>query len=79
MSFFNLTGCVCSIVQMGCYGIGVSRILAAALEYGCAYQSDRLVWPHAIAPYPICIAPMTQVHMLIAILLGSAVIVFYGE
>lgn len=45
---------------MGCFGIGVSRILAAVLESGCAHQSDRLVWPRAIAPYQICIAPMTQ-------------------
>lgn len=53
-----------SIVQMGCYGIGVSRILAAAIEYGCAHQSERLVWPRPIVPYPICIAPMTQVWKL---------------
>lgn len=45
---------------MGCYGIGVSRILAAVIEYGCTHQSKKLVWPPAIAPYPICIAPMTQ-------------------
>lgn len=49
-----------SVVQMGCYGIGVSRVLAAAVEYGCKHQSEKLVWPRAIAPYPICIAPMSQ-------------------
>ena len=55
----------CSTVQMGCYGIGVSRILAAAVEYGCAHQSESLVWPRAIAPYTICVTPMANVCRLI--------------
>lgn len=38
---------------MGCFGIGVSRILAAAVELG---HDDRgIVWPAAIAPFRVCI------------------------
>ena len=48
---------------MGCYGIGVSRLLAAVLEIGCqSGASDRMVWPHPIAPYHVCILPMAQVY-----------------
>lgn len=37
---------------MGCYGLGVSRIVGASLE---AHPSDRLItWPEAIAPFTIC-------------------------
>lgn len=36
---------------MGCYGIGVSRVLAAVMEQ---HQDDRgIIWPNAIAPYAI--------------------------
>jgi prolyl-tRNA synthetase len=36
---------------MGCYGIGVNRILAAAIEQ---YADDKgIVWPRAIAPYQV--------------------------
>ncbi|KAI7872999.1 hypothetical protein BDF14DRAFT_1716514 [Spinellus fusiger] len=41
--------------QMGCYGIGVSRLLSAVAEVHC---DDRgLVWPFSIAPYRLCIIP----------------------
>ncbi|XP_068250561.1 probable proline--tRNA ligase, mitochondrial [Palaemon carinicauda] len=42
-----------SLVQMGCYGIGVSRVLAAAVE---ALSSETGIrWPWVIAPYKVCI------------------------
>ena len=41
--------------EMGCYGLGVSRILAAAIE---VLSSDHEVrWPRVIAPYQVCIIP----------------------
>lgn len=41
---------------MGCYGIGIGRILIAAIE---AYHDDRgIVWPAAIAPYSCVITPI---------------------
>jgi prolyl-tRNA synthetase len=45
--------------QMGCYGIGVSRIVAAAIEQN---HDDRgIIWPQAMAPFQIAIVPM-QLH-----------------
>jgi prolyl-tRNA synthetase len=41
---------------MGCYGIGVSRIVAAAIEQN---HDDRgMIWPPAIAPWQIALLPM---------------------
>ncbi|KAI8059858.1 hypothetical protein BC940DRAFT_264558 [Gongronella butleri] len=40
-------------VQMGCYGIGISRLLAAVAE--ARTDTRGLVWPASIAPYKICI------------------------
>ena len=34
---------------MGCYGIGVSRIIAAAIEQ--SHDSDGIIWPMSIAPF----------------------------
>lgn len=48
------------LCQMGCYGIGVSRLLQAVIEHGCSLQQERLVWPPAIAPYYVCVAPLKQ-------------------
>jgi len=43
---------------MGCYGIGVSRIVAAAIEQN---NDDRgMIWPDAIAPYQIALLPMNM-------------------
>jgi prolyl-tRNA synthetase len=43
-------------MEMGCYGIGVSRIVAAAIEQG---NDDKgIVWPLAIAPFQVAIAPI---------------------
>ena len=36
-------------LQMGCYGIGVSRLAQAAIEQ--SYDKDGIIWPVAIAPY----------------------------
>ena len=52
---------LCSPVYMGCYGIGVSRLLAAVVEHGVTLREDKLTWPLQIAPYRICIVPMAKV------------------
>ena len=49
---------------MGCFGIGVSRLLAAALEHGLSNQERRLIWPPTIAPYHICVACLAQVPIM---------------
>lgn len=41
---------------MGCYGIGVSRIVASAVESG--HDGDGIVWPLALAPYEVLIVPL---------------------
>ena len=43
-------------VIMGCYGIGLGRILAAAIE--TSHDEDGIIWPGAIAPYRIHIVPI---------------------
>ena len=36
---------------MGCYGIGVSRLVAAAIEQN--FDDKGIIWPHSIAPFDI--------------------------
>jgi len=43
-------------IIMGCYGIGVNRIVAAAVE--AAHDADGIIWPLAIAPYDVLIVPL---------------------
>jgi prolyl-tRNA synthetase len=43
-------------VIMGCYGIGVNRIVAAAVEAG--HDDNGIVWPFSLAPYHVLIAPL---------------------
>ena len=44
------------LMQMGCYGIGVTRILGAAIEQ---HHDDRgIVWPSAIAPFSVVVCPI---------------------
>jgi len=46
------------VMLMGCYGVGVSRIVAAAIEQN---HDDRgIVWPQAIAPFSVGILPMNM-------------------
>ncbi|WP_321276291.1 proline--tRNA ligase [Thiomicrorhabdus indica] len=47
------------ILEMGCYGIGVTRVVAAAIEQN--YDDRGIIWPDAIAPFQVCIVPM-QMH-----------------
>lgn len=42
-------------VEMGCYGIGVSRLLAAVLESAKASDDDGIIWPRTIAPFDAAI------------------------
>ena len=43
---------------MGCYGIGVSRIVAAAIEQH--HDEHGISWPTAMAPFEVCILPMNM-------------------
>jgi prolyl-tRNA synthetase len=44
------------LFEMGCYGIGVTRILGAAIEQG--HDARGIVWPDAIAPFTAVICPI---------------------
>lgn len=46
------------VVTMGCYGIGVTRVVAAAIEQN--YDDKGIIWPQSIAPFEIAIVPMNQ-------------------
>jgi prolyl-tRNA synthetase len=46
------------ILSMGCYGIGVSRIVAAAIEQN--HDKYGIIWPEAIAPFKVVLIPMNM-------------------
>ena len=48
-----------TVLQMGCYGIGVSRVVAAAIEQN--HDAHGIIWPEAIAPFQVALVPM-QLH-----------------
>ena len=43
-------------VTMGCYGIGVTRVVASAIEQN--FDDKGIIWPMAIAPFEVAIVPM---------------------
>jgi prolyl-tRNA synthetase len=44
------------VMPMGCYGIGVSRIVAAAIEQN--HDQNGICWPEPLAPFQVAILPM---------------------
>jgi len=46
------------VMVMGCYGIGVSRIVAAAIEQN--HDNQGITWPDALAPFQVAILGMNQ-------------------
>lgn len=46
------------ILTMGCYGVGVSRIVAAAIEQN--HDERGIIWPAAIAPFQVALLPMNM-------------------
>ena len=45
-------------MSMGCYGIGISRIVAAAIEQN--HDDKGIIWPDAMAPYQVAIVPLNM-------------------
>ena len=43
-------------MQMGCYGIGVTRVIAAAIEQN--HDERGIIWPDAIAPFDVIVIPI---------------------
>jgi prolyl-tRNA synthetase len=46
------------VMTMGCYGIGVSRVVAAAIEQN--HDDKGIIWPDAIAPFQVALLPMNM-------------------
>ena len=46
------------IMLMGCYGIGISRVVAAAIEQG--HDERGIVWPNELAPFQVALCPMNM-------------------
>ena len=55
-------------LMMGCYGIGVSRVVAAAIEQH--HDARGILWPAAIAPFEVALAP---IHLHRSLRLQAAV------
>ena len=73
-------------LYMGCYGIGVSRIVAAAIEQN--HDARGIIWPDALAPYRLALVPIhahksqrlrTAVDELYQRLLGSGIEVLLDD
>ena len=73
-------------LQMGCYGIGVTRILGAAIEQN--FDDKGIIWPAAIAPFEVVLCPMgmdrsemvkTEVESLYAALTAAGVDVIVDD
>ena len=54
-SFLDING-QSQVMEMGCYGIGISRIVGAAIEQN--HDERGIIFPRAIAPFEVCIVPM---------------------
>ncbi|WP_437610320.1 proline--tRNA ligase [Erwinia sp. V71] len=46
------------IMTMGCYGIGITRVVAAAIEQN--HDERGIIWPTALAPFQVAILPMNM-------------------
>ncbi|OBT06536.1 proline--tRNA ligase [Vibrio sp. UCD-FRSSP16_10] len=47
-----------AVMEMGCYGIGCTRVVAAAIEQN--HDDNGIIWPDAIAPFQVAIVPMNM-------------------
>ena len=43
-------------IEMGCYGIGISRLVAAAIEQN--HDANGIIWPLSIAPFHVLLLPI---------------------
>ncbi len=72
-----------SFVEMGCYGIGVGRSLAACIEQN--HDKDGIIWPVSLAPYEVAIAslgegrPQQEAEKLYRIFLEQGIDVIWDD
>lgn len=43
-------------LEMGCYGLGISRTIASIVETHC--DDKGIIWPESVAPYRVCVIPV---------------------
>jgi prolyl-tRNA synthetase len=60
-------------IEMGCYGIGVSRLVAAAIEQN--HDANGIIWPFALAPFQVLLLPINYKDKAIR----EAADQFYGD
>ena len=60
-------------IEMGCYGIGVSRLVAAAIEQN--HDANGIIWPFSIAPFHVLLLPINYKDAAIR----GAADMLYGE
>ena len=74
------------LMEMGCYGIGITRLPAAAIEQN--HDARGIIWPDAIAPFTVVICPIgmdrseavkAQADALYAQLLGMGIDVILDD
>ncbi|MBE0470673.1 MAG: proline--tRNA ligase [Methyloprofundus sp.] len=46
------------VMTMGCYGIGISRVVAAAVEQ--SHDDNGIIWPAKLAPFAVALCPMNM-------------------
>jgi len=51
-------------IEMGCYGIGISRMVAAAVEQN--HDGNGIIWPFSIAPFHVLLLPINYQDKSIA-------------
>ncbi|MSP36969.1 MAG: proline--tRNA ligase [Deltaproteobacteria bacterium] len=47
-------------IEMGCYGIGISRMVAAAIEQN--HDANGIIWPFSIAPFQVLVLPINYLE-----------------
>jgi prolyl-tRNA synthetase len=45
-----------TVLEMGCYGVGVTRVVAAAIEQN--HDENGIIWPASLAPFQIALVPL---------------------
>jgi len=59
VNYLDATGKLKPVI-MGCYGIGVSRLMAAIIEQN--HDSEGIIWPNEISPYKVVILALDVTH-----------------
>ena len=52
---------------MGCYGIGITRLLQALVEHTLTVNEGRMLWPRSVAPFSVCIVPLASTEVCVCV------------